>query len=75
MTASGSSKCWFYDTLTSDWRFYRSCFWFLGTRPDGMCEGKCSGQSGIMFIDIVNHLERIGDRAMNIAEAIVGKCL
>ncbi|KIL46004.1 sodium:phosphate symporter [Jeotgalibacillus campisalis] len=35
-------------------------------------EGKCSGQSGIVFVDIVSNLERIGDHAVNIAEAVLG---
>ncbi len=33
-------------------------------------EGKCSGASGIVFVDIVSNLERIGDHAVNIAEAV-----
>ncbi|WP_144511098.1 Na/Pi cotransporter family protein [Bacillus sp. FJAT-22090] len=36
-------------------------------------EGKCSGQAGIMFADILSNLERIGDHASNIAEAVLGK--
>ncbi|TDL34534.1 Na/Pi cotransporter family protein [Jeotgalibacillus sp. S-D1] len=35
-------------------------------------EGECSGQSGIVFVDIVSNLERIGDHAVNIAEAVLG---
>ncbi|WP_419959015.1 Na/Pi cotransporter family protein [Psychrobacillus sp. BM2] len=36
-------------------------------------EGYCSGQAGIMFVDILSNLERIGDHASNIAEAVLGK--
>ncbi|RBP02661.1 Na/Pi cotransporter family protein [Rossellomorea aquimaris] len=36
-----------------------------------MNEGKCSGQAGIVFVDIVSNLERIGDHAVNIAEAVL----
>jgi phosphate:Na+ symporter len=36
-------------------------------------EGKCSPQAGIVFVDIVSNLERIGDHAVNIAEAVLGK--
>ncbi|MFC5604079.1 Na/Pi cotransporter family protein [Sporosarcina koreensis] len=36
-------------------------------------EGHCSAQSGMVFVDIVSNLERIGDHAVNIAEAILGK--
>lgn len=36
-------------------------------------EGSCSPQAGIVFVDIVSNLERIGDHAVNIAEAVLGK--
>ena len=35
--------------------------------------GNCTAQAGIVFVDIVSNLERIGDHAVNIAEAILGK--
>lgn len=35
--------------------------------------GQCSAHSGIVFTDIVSNLERIGDHAVNIAEAILQK--
>ncbi len=36
-------------------------------------EGSCTAQSGMVFVDIVSNLERIGDHAVNIAEGILGK--
>lgn len=36
-------------------------------------EGVCSGQAGIVYVDIVSNLERIGDHAVNIAEAVLGE--
>ncbi|MCA1031756.1 Na/Pi cotransporter family protein [Bacillus timonensis] len=36
-------------------------------------EGMCSGQAGIVFVDIISNLERIGDHAVNIAEAVLGE--
>jgi phosphate:Na+ symporter len=36
-------------------------------------EGNCSPQAGMVFVDIVSNLERIGDHAVNIAEAVLGK--
>ncbi|GAE33441.1 sodium-dependent phosphate transporter [Halalkalibacter akibai JCM 9157] len=36
-------------------------------------EGKCSGSAGIVFVDIVSNLERIGDHSVNIAEAVIGE--
>ena len=38
-----------------------------------LTEGTCSPQAGIVFVDIVSNLERIGDHAVNIAEAVLGK--
>lgn len=36
-------------------------------------EGLCSGSAGIVFVDIISNLERIGDHALNIAQEVVGK--
>ncbi len=36
-------------------------------------EGSCTGTAGIVFVDIVSNLERIGDHAVNIAEAVIGE--
>jgi len=36
-------------------------------------EGACTGQAGIVFVDIVSNLERIGDHAVNIAETVLGE--
>jgi phosphate:Na+ symporter len=35
-------------------------------------EGECSGSAGIVFVDIISNLERIGDHCVNIAEAVLG---
>ncbi|RPF55619.1 Na/Pi cotransporter family protein [Aquisalibacillus elongatus] len=36
-------------------------------------EGLCTGSAGIVFVDIISNLERIGDHALNIAQEVVGK--
>ncbi len=36
-------------------------------------EGECTGSAGIVFVDIISNLERIGDHAVNIAEAVIGE--
>ncbi|MDR9795766.1 Na/Pi cotransporter family protein [Aeribacillus pallidus] len=35
-------------------------------------EGICTGQGGIVYVDIISNLERIGDHSVNIAEAVLG---
>lgn len=37
-----------------------------------MNEGVCVGSAGIVFVDIISNLERIGDHAVNIAEEVLG---
>lgn len=34
-------------------------------------EGLCSGSAGIVFADIISNLERVGDHAVNIAQAVI----
>jgi phosphate:Na+ symporter len=38
-----------------------------------MNEGVCDGNAGIVFVDIISNLERIGDHSVNIAEAVIEK--
>lgn len=33
--------------------------------------GECTGAAGIVFVDIVSNLERIGDHAVNVADAVI----
>lgn len=36
-------------------------------------ERLCTGDSGVIFVDIASNLERIGDHSVNIAEAVLGE--
>lgn len=36
-----------------------------------MNEGTCSGSAGVVFVDIISNLERIGDHAVNISEEVL----
>ena len=36
-------------------------------------EGKCSGEAGSIYLDVLNSLERVGDHAVNIAQYVLGK--
>ncbi|MGM7635575.1 Na/Pi cotransporter family protein [Bacillus sp. Hm123] len=37
-----------------------------------LTEGACTAQAGIVFVDIISNLERMGDHAVNVAEAVLG---
>lgn len=37
-----------------------------------MSDGQCSAPSGILFIDMVNNIEKIGDHLTNIAQGLIG---
>jgi phosphate:Na+ symporter len=37
-----------------------------------MAEGACSPQTGLIFIDLVDNMEKIGDHLTNIAQAVIG---
>jgi phosphate:Na+ symporter len=37
-----------------------------------MSEGICTPQTGLIFIDLVDNIEKIGDHLTNIAQAIIG---
>jgi len=37
-----------------------------------MSEGECSAEAGLIFIDLVDNVEKIGDHLTNIAQAIIG---
>ncbi|SDD20105.1 phosphate:Na+ symporter [Terribacillus halophilus] len=36
-----------------------------------MNEGKCTGSAGIVFVDVISNLERVGDHAKNIVQLIL----
>jgi len=37
-----------------------------------MSEGVCSAQAGLIFIDLVDNVEKVGDHLTNIAQAVIG---
>jgi phosphate:Na+ symporter len=39
---------------------------------DRMGNGLCSAEAGLIFIDLVDNIEKIGDHLTNIAQAIIG---
>lgn len=45
---------------------------FRRTHVRRMSEGVCSPQAGLIFIDLVDNIEKIGDHLTNIAQAVIG---
>ena len=41
---------------------------------DRLNQNLCSPLSGIVYLDIISNLERIGDHAANIGEYYLGRC-
>jgi len=45
---------------------------FRRSHVERMSGGACSAQAGLIFIDLVDNVEKIGDHLTNIAQAIIG---
>jgi len=45
---------------------------FRRSHVQRMSEGKCSPEAGLIFIDLVDNIEKTGDHLTNIAQAIIG---
>jgi len=45
---------------------------FRRSHVQRMTEGKCTPEAGLIFIDLVDNVEKIGDHLTNIAQAIIG---
>ena len=45
---------------------------FRQTDVERMGGGICSPQAGLIFVDLVDNIEKIGDHLTNIAQAVIG---
>ncbi|MHC4645881.1 MAG: Na/Pi cotransporter family protein [Planctomycetota bacterium] len=45
---------------------------FRRSHVQRMTEGDCSPETGLIFIDLVDNMEKIGDHLTNIAQAVIG---
>jgi phosphate:Na+ symporter len=45
---------------------------FRRSHVQRMSEGVCSAEAGLIFIDLVDNIEKIGDHLTNIAQAVIG---
>jgi phosphate:Na+ symporter len=45
---------------------------FRRSHVQRMSKGRCTPEAGLIFIDLVDNIEKIGDHLTNIAQAIIG---
>jgi len=59
-------------TLVNENNLNRMQMDFRRTHVQRMSEGVCSAEAGLIFIDLVDNMEKIGDHLTNIAQAVIG---
>ena len=58
--------------LTNETNVNRMQLEFRRSHVDRMSNGLCTAEAGLIFIDLVDNLEKIGDHLTNIAQAMIG---
>jgi phosphate:Na+ symporter len=58
--------------LANEYDLNRMQIDFRRSHVQRMSEGICTPQTGLIFIDLVDNIEKIGDHLTNIAQAIIG---
>jgi len=58
--------------LTNENKINRMQMDFRRSHVQRMSEGICSAETGLVFIDLIDNVEKIGDHLTNIAQAIIG---
>ncbi|MBN1817440.1 MAG: Na/Pi cotransporter family protein [Sedimentisphaerales bacterium] len=58
--------------LTSENKLNRMQVQFRRHHVQRMTDGVCGAESGIIFIDVVDNIEKIGDHLTNIAQSVIG---
>ncbi len=58
--------------LTKEAKLNKMQIDFRRSHVDRMTNGICSAEAGLIFIDLVDNIEKIGDHLTNIAQAIIG---
>jgi phosphate:Na+ symporter len=60
------------EALMSENRLNAMQIEFRRSHVERMSEGLCSAEAGLIFIDLVDNVEKIGDHLTNIAQALIG---
>lgn len=58
--------------LTNEKHLNRMQIEFRRSHVDRMRDGRCTPEGGLIFIDLVDNIEKIGDHLTNIAQAVIG---
>jgi phosphate:Na+ symporter len=58
--------------ITNELNLNRMQIEFRRSHVDRMRDGLCSPEAGLIFIDVVDNVEKVGDHLTNIAQAVIG---
>ena len=58
--------------LASENKLNRMQVQFRRRHVQRMTDGKCSAEAGVIFIDLVDNVEKIGDHLTNVAQSVIG---
>jgi phosphate:Na+ symporter len=61
-----------HSVLASENKINRMQVDYRRTHVQRMTDGICAAQSGLIFIDLVDNLEKIGDHLTNVAQSVIG---
>ncbi|MHC5060184.1 MAG: Na/Pi cotransporter family protein [Planctomycetota bacterium] len=61
-----------HTALTSENKINRMQVNFRRSHVQRMTDGLCAAKSGLIFIDLVDNLEKIGDHLTNVAQSVIG---
>jgi phosphate:Na+ symporter len=60
------------ESLANEENLNRMQIEFRRNHVDRMSNGQCTAEAGLVFIDLVDNMEKIGDHLTNIAQAVLG---
>ena len=61
-----------HDAMTSENKLNRMQVKFRRSHVQRMTLGQCSAEIGVIFIDLVDNVEKIGDHLTNVAQSVIG---
>ena len=72
LALQGSDMAAAMSALDNEQNLNRMQVLFRRSHVDRMREGVCTPETGLIFIDLVDNVEKVGDHLTNIAQAVIG---